>query len=387
MKMRVRPAGILLRVRGAAALTLFFVCALFSSHVAHSSSVFVQAGTTEGQGYAFRLGKLCMVFTALHVVSDAKQVELVSPKGERTLANVVGRNSSLDLALLELLADRGRPLPTLCVGESSMPLDVPVWIQQAGPRSQVALQRVPSRAGAVDHVPVQAGNLDGASPYFHIKPASADAIAQGDSGATVWINNGAPRPNVESNGTLIGMAVAVENGLVRVLRADFIQQAVYSMLWPVDMSKIRFATGQGSNVQMAYGTVPRVLPRGRPQALSWSTGAATVHFIIDLGDRDTTVEGVSVSRGVLQKMLGDLLKSLVAQAGPAESQTLRMRVQTSQLRPAETGAWLAERCMKPDVRGPINPCQFPSAKVVRGITVELTGDISRISELGLYLSR
>jgi len=348
---------------------------------AFASLVFVQAGGTEGQGYAFTIDRTCLAFTANHVVANANQAELVSVQGERVIAQVHRRDEPKDLALLIVPEGASRSRPKLCHGESNISLQIPELITRRN-NSKLILQRVPSRAGSLDQVGMQVREASADSIWFSMNPAAADSIAQGDSGATVWLGNVARRSDVEGRGTLVGMTVAVQGDAVRVLRADIIQQAVFALLWPLEIEKVRFSPHNARLVQLAWGPIPEPASRVVSRAMSWSSGVATVHFTLDLGDRDTVVESVSVGLLSLKSFGRRLVGAALHGATPRRTD---LKVQTSQMRPGETSSWTDQGCFR-SRNSLAGVCKFSTPIIARGIRIQLEGEVSQLTSVSLKVT-
>lgn len=345
---------------------------------AWASLVRVHAGGAEGQGYAFTLERKCLAFTANHVVAGARQAELISVAGERVTASVHRRDEARDLALLVVSEATTRSRPKLCSGANAISMDVAGLIARLKV-AKVILQRVPSRAGSLDQTAMRVSGMPVDSDWFSLAPAAQDSIAQGDSGATVWLDNVVRRTGVEGTGTLLGMIVSVQGDEVRVLRADVLQQAIFAMLWPLEIEKLRFSPGNATLVAMGYGSFPAPPARLATQSMSWSSGVATMHLTFDLGDRDTVVESVSVSMLSLANVGRRLIGGLLFAESPRRTD---LKVQTSQARPGETHAWTDQRCFRDRGANPGN-CQFRTPVVARGLRIQLEGEVSQLNSVSM----
>lgn len=146
-----------------------------------------------GSGSGFLVSPDGHVMTNNHVIQDFEKVEVTLSNGESYIAEVIGTDPSIDLALLKI-DPRGERLPTLPLGDSSL-LRVGEWVIAIGnPHDFDQTVTVGVVSGKERRVPLP--NTDGGVVSFIQTDA---AINLGNSGG----------PLLDAHGNVIGINTAI----------------------------------------------------------------------------------------------------------------------------------------------------------------------------------
>jgi len=284
------------------------------------------------------------------------------------------RDEKLDLALLKLRGKITMDILTMCEAKKGATLRIPDVLNNSRYPTSLILQRVPSRAGGIDRASMRLESADDASPWITLRPKStSDAVAQGDSGATIWNEEGmAGTRGGESRGDLIGMVVSVEGDAVRVLRSDKMYEAAHNLFWPIQVESLKLVPDNVRLIQFGRGDIVEEVYGNPQRSVAWHTGLATVNMTFDLGDRDTVVSGVTINNLGAPNFFGNRDPAM-----NAIYKDPQIVVSTSSARPDEKTRWEDAPCGR--VTALQYTCNFRTPKVIRGARIQFSGAIQHLS--------
>jgi len=367
------------------------------AQTALGGSVWVMQGNAQGQGFAFTLGGKCYAYTAGHVLdvnSDSPAV-LVDQNAYRAEGRVFKVDARLDVGLIEV--PQGATLHRrLCQSAASTPMERINWPDEKTPVPDVWLDRVASPAGGLDRFELTLSPHDAGADFVDVMATAARHQAngnrlprKGDSGASVWMCDGCTEahrytrdgfPNERLRGRLLGMLTSVKGDSARVVRAERLHEFIVNAVQPVVWESIVFEPGHAKVTVRRRGAFPA--PNAEDRLPISDSMLDRLAFEIDLGDADTVLEGVTV----------DLAWTPSANRGTTRS---RLRVQTSQYRPGADAKWTNAPCAREPqnplpMRGPqaaSRTCRLPSTRVVRGVRIVFTGNVSALRRVAVLVGR
>jgi hypothetical protein len=345
--------------------------------------VWLSRGAEQGQGVILPMSGRCFVITAAHVAGDGSSpVRVVDGARRSATARLLRADPGLDIAVLEVpdVRNAGRDL---CSSKfHRIPVIHRTEALEVAPRAPtVWLDKVNSASGETSrHVMVLATS----APDNHLLlgpargPGGDFEPSPGDSGSPVWIarskmtaeqlfnRDGTPRHVSPESRLLLGLYVGRSQERSVIVSADRIRAFVLQALEPV-ASTLSIAPPSAAVAIKYRGPADRT---GAMAAYVLDSGAVeSLVLEMDLGRRETVVRSVTVRLG----------------GGPPPGSVARLNTRldvfTSAYQPGEAppASWAREPCQ---ITGNTEQlavrCTFPSAKVVRGMRVQLGGHPSML---------
>jgi len=216
---------------------------LIATGYLRAEPVFIDTGSTQGQGFGFRIDGECTIISAAHVVGDlGNEVLAYTADGQRFELEVAHADPEWDVAVMRI-AERidwrsltvrptSRNLSSVCSDRAANFHDPKRY---RGPfrdrgraRTGLQLVRVFGMAGEAKDTPLNFIRSEDKGDHFWVAPRGEANILEGYSGSLVWRASSSDR-----TGSPVGMITHVGDGEALGISMAKLEETVVALVAPI----------------------------------------------------------------------------------------------------------------------------------------------------------